>query len=50
LDAGERSRARLLDIAWDDVPASMRPMAAVAMQAHLDKLEAETRLPGDLRD
>jgi glyoxylase-like metal-dependent hydrolase (beta-lactamase superfamily II) len=50
LEAGERSRTRLLDIAWDDVPAAMRPMAEVAMQAHLDKLEAEGRLPGDLRD
>ena len=50
LDAGERSRARLLDLAWDDVPAAMRPMADVAMQAHLEKLEAEGRLPGDLRD
>ncbi len=38
---GERSRARLLDHAWDDVPAELRPAAAVVMQAHLEKLEAE---------
>jgi glyoxylase-like metal-dependent hydrolase (beta-lactamase superfamily II) len=50
LEQGERSRARLLDAAWDDVPEEMRPAAAVVMQAHLDKLDAEGRLPGDLRD
>ena len=38
LDAGERSRARLLDAAWADVPEPMRPAAAIAMQAHLEKL------------
>jgi glyoxylase-like metal-dependent hydrolase (beta-lactamase superfamily II) len=50
LDAGERSRARLVDLAWDDVPAELRPMAAIAMEAHLEKLEAEERLPAGLRD
>jgi glyoxylase-like metal-dependent hydrolase (beta-lactamase superfamily II) len=50
LDAGERSRARLLDAAWDDVPAALRGPAALAMQAHLEKLDAEGRLPPDLRD
>jgi glyoxylase-like metal-dependent hydrolase (beta-lactamase superfamily II) len=45
LEAGERSRERLLDAAWSDVPDPMRPAAAVAMQAHLEKLEAEGRLP-----
>jgi glyoxylase-like metal-dependent hydrolase (beta-lactamase superfamily II) len=50
LDAGERSRARLLDAAWDDVPAGLRDAAGLAMQAHLEKLEAEGRLPPDLRD
>ena len=44
LDAGERSHARLLDAAWDDVPEILRPAAAMAMQAHLEKLEAEGRL------
>jgi len=44
LDAGERSRARLLDAAWDDVPAELRTAAGVVMQAHLDKLESEGRL------
>jgi glyoxylase-like metal-dependent hydrolase (beta-lactamase superfamily II) len=50
LNAGERSRARLLDTAWDDVPAELRPAAAQVMQAHLEKLESEGRLPADLRE
>jgi glyoxylase-like metal-dependent hydrolase (beta-lactamase superfamily II) len=41
LDSGERSRERLLDAAWSDVPEAMRPAAAFAMQAHLEKLAAE---------
>ena len=48
LEDGERSRARLLDAAWDDVPAPLRPAAAVAMEAHIEKLAAEGRLPGEL--
>jgi glyoxylase-like metal-dependent hydrolase (beta-lactamase superfamily II) len=50
LERGERSRARLLDAAWDDVPDELRPAAAAVMQAHLEKLEAEGRLPDGLRD
>ena len=50
LDAGERSRSRLLDAAWDDVPEELRPAAALVMQAHLEKLDAEGRLPGDIHD
>lgn len=45
LDAGERSRAQLLATVWDDVPVELLPMAAMAMEAHLEKLEAEGRLP-----
>ncbi|HEY2715389.1 MAG TPA: MBL fold metallo-hydrolase [Solirubrobacterales bacterium] len=48
LERGERSRAALLAEAWDDVPAVLLPMAAMAMEAHLEKLEAEGRIPGDL--
>jgi glyoxylase-like metal-dependent hydrolase (beta-lactamase superfamily II) len=48
LEQGERSRARLLDRVWDDVPSGLRPAAAVVMQAHLEKLEAEGRLPEGL--
>jgi len=50
LEAGERSRARLLDAAWDDVPEEMRPAAAVVMQAHLEKLEREGRMPDGVVD
>jgi len=50
LERGERSRARLLDAAWDDVPPQMRAAAAAVMQAHLEKLESEGRLPSGLRE
>ena len=48
LDAGRRSVEELLDFAWADVPEPMRPAAALAMRAHLEKLDREGRLPGDL--
>jgi glyoxylase-like metal-dependent hydrolase (beta-lactamase superfamily II) len=48
LDAGERSRAALLTTVWDDVPTELLPMAAMAMEAHLEKLEDEGRLSGEL--
>jgi glyoxylase-like metal-dependent hydrolase (beta-lactamase superfamily II) len=50
LERGERSRLALLDEVWDDVSAELRPAAAYAMQAHLDKLEAEGRLPPGLSE
>jgi len=49
LDRGERSRAALLAEAWSDIPIELLPMAAMAMEAHLEKLEGEGRLPGDLK-
>ena len=48
LERGERSREALLAEVWDDVPAEVRPVAAIVMEAHLQKLEAEGRLPGQL--
>ena len=45
LDTGIHSHLELLDVVWDDVPAELRPAAAFAMQAHLDKLADEGRLP-----
>ena len=45
LERGERSRDALLDEAWSDVPPELREAAAMVMQAHLDKLAAEARLP-----
>jgi glyoxylase-like metal-dependent hydrolase (beta-lactamase superfamily II) len=50
LKEGERSRAQLLATAWDDIPIELLPMAAMAMEAHLEKLEGEARLPGNLRE
>jgi glyoxylase-like metal-dependent hydrolase (beta-lactamase superfamily II) len=48
LARGERSRAALLAEAWNDIPVELLPMAAMAMEAHLEKLESEGRLPADL--
>lgn len=45
LERGERSKEALLAEVWDDVPAEVRPAAAIVMEAHLAKLEAEGRLP-----
>ena len=50
IERGERLRAALLAEVWDDVPEQLRGAAAIAMQAHLEKLEDEERLPSDLRD
>jgi glyoxylase-like metal-dependent hydrolase (beta-lactamase superfamily II) len=47
LERGERSREALLAEVWDDVPDEIRPAAALVMEAHLQKLEAERRLPQD---
>jgi glyoxylase-like metal-dependent hydrolase (beta-lactamase superfamily II) len=48
LEEGERSRAQLLATVWDDVPMELLPMAAMAMEAHLEKLDEEGKLPADL--
>ena len=48
LAEGRRSVEELLDAAWSDVPATLRPAAAVTLRAHLDKLEDERRLPADV--
>jgi glyoxylase-like metal-dependent hydrolase (beta-lactamase superfamily II) len=48
LGRGERSRAALLAEAWSDIPIELLPMAAMAMEAHLEKLEGEGRLPEGL--
>jgi DNA-binding transcriptional regulator YbjK len=49
LEEGRRSMAELLDAAWSDVPDSLRPMAAITLTAHLDKLAGEDRLPDGMR-
>ncbi len=48
LDGGARSVEALLDAVWDDAPGALRMAAAVTLQAHLDKLEGEGRLPADV--
>jgi glyoxylase-like metal-dependent hydrolase (beta-lactamase superfamily II) len=45
LDAGLRTADELLDRAWSDAPAALRPAATVTLAAHLDKLDEEGRLP-----
>jgi len=52
LATGARTRDELLDAAWDDVPFDEAPVlrmaAGVTLDAHLEKLRDEGRLPGDL--
>jgi glyoxylase-like metal-dependent hydrolase (beta-lactamase superfamily II) len=48
LDAGLRTRDDLLDRAWSDTPRELRPAAALTLDAHLEKLAHEGRLPGDV--
>jgi len=46
LDAGLRTPDELLDSAWSEVPAELRPAARLTLEAHLEKLREEGRLPG----
>lgn len=46
---GLRGEDELLDTAWADVPHGLRPLAAVTLAAHLDKLAGEGRLPADVQ-
>jgi glyoxylase-like metal-dependent hydrolase (beta-lactamase superfamily II) len=45
LETGLRTRDELLDAAWSDAPAELRPVAALSLSAHLEKLSDEGRLP-----
>jgi glyoxylase-like metal-dependent hydrolase (beta-lactamase superfamily II) len=45
LNRGVREREALLDEVWDDVPPVLRPAASLTLEAHLDKLALEGRLP-----
>lgn len=45
LGRGRRTVADLLDDAWWDAPAALRPAAQATLAAHLDKLADEGRLP-----
>jgi glyoxylase-like metal-dependent hydrolase (beta-lactamase superfamily II) len=44
LEAGARGEDELLDAAWADAPAAVRPFAAQSLRAHLEKLRDEGRL------
>ncbi len=48
LSRGLRDRDDLLDAAWSDAPAQLRPAAALTLDAHLHKLAEEGRLPADV--
>ncbi len=48
LEDGRRSVEELLDAVWPDVPHGLRPLAAVTLAAHLDKLADEDALPADV--
>lgn len=45
LERGRRTVGDLLDDAWSDAPAALRPAATATLAAHLDKLADEGRLP-----
>ncbi|MGA9876245.1 MAG: MBL fold metallo-hydrolase [Solirubrobacteraceae bacterium] len=45
LAEGRRGTEELLDAAWSDVPAQLRPVAAVTLLTHLNKLADEGLLP-----
>jgi glyoxylase-like metal-dependent hydrolase (beta-lactamase superfamily II) len=45
LESGAESEDELLDAAWADAPAAVRPFAAITLRAHLDKLREEGRFP-----
>jgi glyoxylase-like metal-dependent hydrolase (beta-lactamase superfamily II) len=45
LSDGCRTTDELLDAAWSDAPAELRPAAALTLAAHLEKLDDEGRLP-----
>ena len=48
-DAGARTEDELLDAAWADAPAALRPAAALTLRAHVGKLADEGRLPDDVQ-
>ncbi len=48
LAAGARTEDELLAAAWDDVPDGLRLPAGWTLQAHLEKLREEGRLPAGM--
>ena len=50
LEAGLRTEEDLLDSAWSEVPVELRPAARLTLEAHLEKLREEGRLPPGFPD
>jgi glyoxylase-like metal-dependent hydrolase (beta-lactamase superfamily II) len=48
LDRGARTDDELLDAAWSEVTGELRPVARITLQAHLEKLRDEQRLPPEV--
>lgn len=48
IEHGARTREEMLDAAWSEVAADLRPAAALTLEAHLEKLAEEGRLPAGL--
>jgi glyoxylase-like metal-dependent hydrolase (beta-lactamase superfamily II) len=48
LDSGLRTEEELLSAAWPEVPEPLRPAAALTLEAHMEKLRSENRLPPDV--
>ena len=46
LQQGAETEDELLDAAWADAPAAVRPFAAITLRAHLEKLREEGRYDG----
>ena len=49
LAEGARTTDELLDAAWAEVPEQLRFAAAITLEAHLEKLEQEGRLPAGVQ-
>ena len=49
LAAGARTREEMLEAAWSDVPDALRGAAALTLEAHLERLAEEGRLPEGAR-
>jgi glyoxylase-like metal-dependent hydrolase (beta-lactamase superfamily II) len=49
LEEGGRTTEELLDAAWADAPEALRGAAAITLEAHLQKLDEEGRLPAEVQ-
>lgn len=49
LESGARTVDQLLDAAWSEIDPRLRPVAAITLAAHLDKLQGEGALPSGVQ-